>query len=337
MFLARKLPVVLAALRARLESLGVAYRWADAVADILVAGGRVRGVLLRSGAELACDRLVLAVGHSARDTFERLFARGVAMVAKPFAVGARVEHPQALIDRIQYGDRCGHPRLPAAFYHVTANVPAGGRTRGVYSFCMCPGGWIVDSSTEPGCLTTNGMSLARRNSPFANAALVVTVEPEDVWASGWDPSDPLAGLAFQRSLERRAYEVGGGAFTAPAQRLTDFLARRITTIAARSSYRPRVTGAELGDVLPPFVADALRLAVPKLDRTLKGFLTSEAQLVGVETRTSSPLRIVREELTCESPSHRRLYPCGEGAGYAGGIVSSAIDGQKVAAAILASL
>jgi uncharacterized protein len=328
-----KLPRILVGMRAHLEALGVEYRWSDPLVDLVVAGGVVRAARLGSGAELDCDRLVLAVGHSARALYERLVAAGVAAVSKAFAVGARVEHPQPLVDRAQYGDAWQHPKLPAAFYHVTAQV--GGR--GVYSFCMCPGGWIVNSSTEPARLATNGMSLKRRDSPYANAALVVGVEPADVAPFARYPGDPLAGMAFQRALEERAFTVGGGGFRAPAQRLDDFLARRATSEALRSSYRPGVVGADLAEALPPFVVAALRGALPVFDRTLRGFVTAEAQLVGVETRTSAPLRFLRDERTFESPSHRRLYPCGEGAGYAGGIVSAAIDGLRVAAAILATL
>jgi uncharacterized FAD-dependent dehydrogenase len=330
-----KLPIILQGLRARLEALGVEYRWSDPLVDVVVdASGRVGAARLRSGAELACDALVVATGHSAREIYEMLDARGVALEAKPFAVGARLEHPQPLIDRIQYGRDFGHPRLPAAFYHVTANVPAGGRERGVYSFCMCPGGWIVDSSTEPGRLATNGMSLKRRDSPYANAAMVVTVEPSDYASFARRPNDPLAGIAFQRHWEERAYAAGGGGFVAVAQRLDDFLARRATSVAGRSSYRPRVVGGNLEGTLPDFVLEALRRAVPVMDRSMRGFHTAEAQLVGIETRTSAPVRIVRDPVTLVSPTHPGLYPSAEGAGYAGGIVSAAIDGLKVARAIV---
>src|SRR5262249_41141970 len=204
---------------AHLGARGVASRWSDPLADLVVAGGRVRAARLASGDELGCDRVVLAVGHSARATYEMLVARGVATVAKPFAIGCRVEHPQPLVDRAQYGAAWQHPRLPAAFYHVTATL--GGR--GVYSFCMCPGGWIVHSATEAGRLATNGMSLSRRDSPYANAALVVTVGAGEVGPG------PLDGIAFQRAVEEKAFALGGGGFRAPAQRLDDFLAGRATT------------------------------------------------------------------------------------------------------------
>jgi hypothetical protein len=329
------LPMVLQGLRTHLEGLGVTYRFSDPLVDLVVRAGRVAGAKLRSGAVLEADAVVLAVGHSARSVYECLDARGVALEAKGFAVGARLEHPQPLIDRIQYGDQYRHPRLPAAFYHVTAQVDAGGRERGVYSFCMCPGGWIVDSATEAGHLATNGMSLKRRDSPYANAAMIVSVEPADVAALGRRPGDPLAGIAFQRAIEAKAYAAGGGGFVAPAQRLTDLIARRATTVALRSSYRPRVVGGDLGDVLPAFVTEALARGIPQIDRTMRGFLTGEAQFVGVETRSSAPVRILRDPATLMSPSHRGLYPGGEGAGYAGGIVSAAIDGLRLGRAVLA--
>jgi uncharacterized FAD-dependent dehydrogenase len=322
-----KLPLLLTGMRAHLEALGVGYRFGDPLADLVLARGRVRAARLGSGDELPCDRLILAVGHSARATYEMLLARGVAAVAKPFAVGCRVEHPQPLVDRAQYGAAWQNPRLPAAFYQLSATVG----TRGVYSFCMCPGGWIVNSSTEPGRLATNGMSLKRRDSPYANAALVVTVAPGDVGA------DAQSGIAFQRALEEKVFALGGGGFVAPAQRLDDFLAGRATRAPLRSSYRPGVVGADLAAALPPFVVDALRGALPVFDRTLRGFVTGEAQLVGVETRTSAPLRLVRDARTLESPTHPGLHPVGEGAGYAGGIVSAAIDGLRAADAIVAGL
>lgn len=320
-----RLPRILEGMRAHLVGLGVEYRWGDPLVDLVVENGRVRAARLGSGEELPCDRLILATGHSARAIYEMLVARGVATVAKPFAIGCRVEHPQPLIDRAQYGTAWQHARLPAAFYHVTATVG----TRGVYSFCMCPGGWIVNSSTEPERLATNGMSLKRRDSPYANAALIVTVDEKDVGPGS------LAGLAFQRAVEEKVFALGGGGFRAPAQRVDDFLARRPTQTALRSSYRPGVVGADLAAALPGFVIEALRGALPVFDRTLRGFVTSEAQLVGVETRTSAPLRVLRDERSLQSPSHARLYPCGEGGGYAGGIVSAAIDGLRVARAILA--
>jgi uncharacterized FAD-dependent dehydrogenase len=322
-----KLPQVLLALRADLEARGVRYLWSDPLVDLVTDGGRVRSAVLRSGAELPCDAVVLAVGHSARPVYELCVRRGVALVAKPFAVGARVEHPQPMIDRLQYGRAAGHPKLPAAFYHLTATADAGGE-RGVYSFCMCPGGWVVASATEEGGLCVNGMSLKRRDSPFANAALVVSVEPRD-FGDG-----PLAGVEFQRALERAAFTAGGDGYRAPAQRVSDFLAARATSSLRPSSYRPGVVEGRLDRLLPGFVVEGLRQGLRRFGRTMSGFDGADGQLVGVETRTSAPVRILRDPTSLESPSVAGLYPAGEGAGYAGGIVSAAIDGLRIADAIL---
>ncbi|MDW8284064.1 MAG: FAD-binding protein [Myxococcales bacterium] len=320
-----RLPRILSALRQNLEARGVVYLFEETVVDLLVRLGRAAGVVCASGRQVPADAVVLAPGHSARPLYELLLRRGVALQPKPFAVGVRVEHPQPLIDRIQYGAAAGHPALPPAFYHVTATC--GGR--GVYSFCMCPGGWVVPSATEPEGLCTNGMSLSRRNSPLANAALVVTVGPADF------PSDhPLAGVALQRQMERAAFALGGGDGSAPAQRLIDLVAGRPSQDVRPSTYRPRVVPAEVGAALPPPVREALREALQGFDRLLPGFVGPEAQLVGVETRTSAPVRILRNEALM-SPSLPGLYPCGEGAGMAGGIVSAAIDGLRVADAVLA--
>jgi uncharacterized FAD-dependent dehydrogenase len=327
-----RLPKLLVALREDLMRRGVTYRFGEKVTDLVLApNGELRGVRCASGAELCGDAVVLAVGHSARGVYEFLHRRGVRLEAKAFAIGARVEHPQPLIDRIQYGRAAEHPALPTAFYQVSTTC----HDRGVYSFCMCPGGWIVPSSTEPDGLCVNGMSLSRRDSPLANSALVVTVEPRDFAAYGTGPADPLAGVAFQRAVEQAAFTAGGGGFVAPAQRLVDLLARRASTSGLRpSTYRPRVTAGDLTTVLPPFVVDPLRDALRAFDRTMPGFLCAEAQLVGVETRTSAPVRILRDA-SLQSPGLAGLYPSGEGAGYAGGIVSAAIDGLRIADAIVA--
>ncbi len=323
-----RLPEILTRLRRTLEERGVTYRFSDPVTDLAIIGTapqrRIAGVRLRSGDELPADAVVLAVGHSARPIYELALARGIALVPKAFAVGARIEHPQPLIDRLQYGAAAAHPALPAAFYHLTANVDSS--ARGVYSFCMCPGGWIIASATEPEGLCVNGMSLKRRDSPFADAALVVTVEPRDFG------SDPLGGVEFQRALERRAYQAGGGGYVAPAQQAKDFLAGRTSSGPLPSSYRPGLTCARLDEILPPLVTSALRQALVRFDRTLPGFIAA-GQLVGVETRTSAPVRLLRN-VDLQSPTLAGLYPAGEGAGYAGGIVSAAIDGLRIADAIL---
>ena len=326
-----RLPMILLALRATLVARGVEYHWSDPVVDLATVGGRVAGVRLRSGYELPADAVVLAVGHSARPIYAMCHRLGVALVPKAFSVGARIEHPQPLIDRLQYGGAAGHPRLPPAFYQLAATVPSvSDGERGVYSFCMCPGGWIVAAATEADGLCVNGMSLKRRDSPFADSALVVTVEPRDFGAPG-----ALAGVEFQQALERRAFAVGGGGFIAPAQRVSDFLSGRATESALATSYRPGIVPGRLDEILPGFVTHALRGALGRFGQALPGFAGAEGQLIGVETRTSAPVRIVRDDRTLQSPTLGGLFPAGEGAGYAGGIVSAAIDGLRIADAILA--
>jgi hypothetical protein len=312
---------VLAAFRRHLLAGGAEVRFRTRLTDLNIRGGRIAGVCLNDCEELACDAVVLAPGNSARDTFQLLLERGVAVEAKPFAVGLRVEHPQEVISRIQYGAN-HHPQLPPADYALTARGPA---DRPVYSFCMCPGGVVVAGSSEEGGVVTNGMSHYRRDAPAANSALVVAVSPGDFGGSG-----PLAGIDFQRQLERRAFFLGGGDYRAPAQSLLGFLGRRGGTAA--SSYRPGTVAADLGECLPTFVAEALREGLNSFDRKMRGFISSEATLTGVETRTSSPVRILRGD-DCQSLTLRGLYPAGEGAGYAGGIMSSALDGIRVADAL----
>jgi uncharacterized FAD-dependent dehydrogenase len=323
-----RLPKVLSALRARIVELGGTYRFEAEVVGVRLERGAVRGVRLASGEEIAADVVVLAVGHSARAVYAWAAAAGLAMERKALAVGVRLEHPQPLIDEIQYGGAAGHPKLPPAFYELSAQ--AGGR--GVYSFCMCPGGWIVPAATEPDGVVVNGMSLSRRDSPFANAGFVVTIGAADF---GPDAAGPLAGIELQRAIERAAFLAGGGAFRAPAQRLGDFIANRASVAVGRTSYRPGVTPADLAGVLPPPVLEALRAGLRQIGARLPRFLSPDALLIAAETRTSAPVRLLRDPVTLVSPSAVGLYPAGEGAGYAGGIVSAALDGADVAARILA--
>ena len=284
-----RLPKILLALRADLEARGVRYIWSDPVVDLLIdrrqGRGRVRAVRLHSGQELPADAVILAVGHSARPIYELCRRRDIPLRPKPFAVGARIEHPQPLIDRIQYGRAAGHPRLPPAFYHVTASIrgPGSGPERGVYSFCMCPGGWVVAASTESDGLCVNGMSLKRRDSPLANSALVVTVNPED-----FGHTDVLGGLAFQQQLERFAFAQGGGGFRAPAQRVTDFLAGRPTETPLVSTYRPGVVGGHLGTLFPPPVTAALREALGQFGRKLPGFASRRSTARGCRDTHQRP-------------------------------------------------
>jgi len=322
-----RLPKVLTALREHLERAGVTYRFDTEVAGVRLERGRVRAVALAGGDEIAADVVVLAVGHSARALYDWAARADVALERKAVAVGVRIEHPQPLIDRIQYGRAAGHARLPPAFYELTTEAEG----RGVYSFCMCPGGWIVPAATEPGGVVVNGMSLSRRDSPFANSGFVVTVEPDDF---GPAAAGPLAGIELQRSIERAAFAAGGGDFRAPAQRLGDFLAGRASTEVGASSYRPGLAAIDLGRVLPPFVASALRAGLRRVGERLPAFLHAEALLIAAETRTSSPVRFLRDPVTLLARGLEGLYPSGEGAGYAGGIVSAALDGARIAERIL---
>ncbi|MDR1936256.1 MAG: hypothetical protein LBS49_11880 [Candidatus Accumulibacter sp.] len=315
-------------LRAEIEALGGEIRFQSRVDGLAIESGRVRGVTLAGGERIAAGHVVLALGHSARDSFAMLRESGVFMEAKPFAVGLRIEHPQALIDRARLGVNAGHPLLGAADYKLVYRARNG---RSVYSFCMCPGGQVVAATSEPGCVVTNGMSQYSRAERNANAGLVVNVVPEDF---GGGPGDPLAGIAFQRRLEARAFELGGGDYTAPAQRLDDFLAGRASTRlgAVTPSYQPGVRLTELSTALPGFAVAAIREAIPAFDRQIRGFALADAILTGVETRTSSPVRITRGE-DLQSLNVKGLYPAGEGAGYAGGILSAAIDGIRIAEAV----
>ena len=328
------LPAAVSAMREELERGGCEFRWNARVVDLEVAGGAVRGVVLADGGAVPCDRLVLAPGNSARELFELFAARGWPIESKPFAVGFRAEHPQALIDRIQYGPSAGKEGLPPADYKLADNPRIAGEARGVFSFCMCPGGVVVPTPTEAGMQCTNGMSNSHRSSPVANAGLVVAVAAKDFAAEGFE--GPLAGLAWQRKWEARAYELGGGGYLAPAQRVTDYLGRRLGKAPGRGSYRPGLTHVDLNVLYPAALREALHAGLRGFDGLMRGYVTEEAVLIGVETRTSSPCRLVRGA-DLQAPGIAGLYPAGEGAGYAGGIVSSAVDGLKVAERIAAEL
>jgi uncharacterized FAD-dependent dehydrogenase len=328
------LPAAISAMREELERGGCTFLWSARAVDLEFAGGRFRRLRLADGRTVDSDRLVLAPGNSARELFELFERRGWPIEAKPFAAGFRAEHPQALIDRIQYGTARRHPRLPPADYRLADNPRVGGEARGVFSFCMCPGGVVVPTPTEPEMQCTNGMSNSHRSSPLANAGIVVAVSPADFAAEGF--TGPLAGLAWQRKWEREAYRLGEGGYRAPAQRLTAYLSGKAGAPPDRTSYRPGVTPADLSVLFPPRVQEALRAGLRGFERRMRGFVTEEALLLGVETRTSSPCRLVRGT-DYHSPALRGVYPAGEGAGYAGGIVSSAVDGLKVAEAICAEL
>jgi uncharacterized FAD-dependent dehydrogenase len=320
-----KLRRVITTMRQYLKEQGAEFHFQAKVTGLRILKGHLQGIVVNDREELDAPILLLAPGHSARDTYGMLGEAGIAMESKPLAIGLRVEHPQRLIDRIQYGSSAGHPRLPPAEYQLTFRISQG---RAVYSFCMCPGGAVIAASSEREGLVTNGMSLFRRNSPWANSALVVQVGPEDFAAQG-----PFAGVEFQRRWEEKAFRLGGGNYRAPAQGLSDFLEGREPSSLRQTSFRPGITPARLEECLPSFVAESLREALPFFNRKMRGFSSPEAMLLGVETRTSSPLRILRGE-DYQSPNVRGLYPIGEGSGYAGGIVSSALDGLKAAEIIL---
>ena len=326
-----KLPKVVTRLRGTIEAAGSAVRFDARTVGLEVDGGRVRGVRLSSGEEIAAAAVLVAAGHNARDVFVMLAAAGALLEPKPFAVGVRIEHPQPLIDTIQYGKDAGHPLLPAASYRLATTVEG----RGVYSFCMCPGGWIVPATTEPDAVVVNGMSLSRRDSPFANSGIVVALEPADLALAGHE--GVFAGVEFQAAIERCMAALGGGNQVAPAQRLTDFIAGRESPALPRSSYRPGICSAPLHAELPRFLAQRLRAALSRFGRTMRGYETAEAVLVAVESRSSSPIRVVRDARTLESPTLPGVFPAGEGAGYAGGIVSAALDGVRVAERIASRL
>ena len=324
-------------MRATIESLGGEIRFGSRVDDILVevdaAGARhLRGVTLNNGDELRADHVVLALGHSARDTFAMLHARGVFVEAKPFSVGFRIEHPQSLIDQARFGPQAGHELLGAADYKLVHHASNG---RSVYSFCMCPGGTVVAATSEPNRVVTNGMSQYSRNERNANAGIVVGITPEDYAPYG---EGPLAGIALQRHWESQAFVLGGGDYSAPAQRVGDFIRNRPSSEfgAVLPSYTPGVTLGSLDEALPRYAIDAIREALPAFDRQIRGFAMDDALLTGVETRTSSPLRITRGE-DGHSLNTRGLFPAGEGAGYAGGILSAGVDGIKTAEAVARSI
>ncbi len=321
---------VVANLRETIKALGGEVRFERQVTGLSFTDGAVRGVTVANGESIETTHVVLAIGHSARDTFQMLYDGGVRFAAKPFSIGVRVEHPQVMTDRAQYGECAGDPRLGPAEYQLVHHCKNG---RSVYTFCMCPGGQVIAASSEPGQVVTNGMSAYNRNQPNANAAVLVGVRPEDFGAD-----HPLAGVAFQRRFEEKAFELGGGGYKAPAQLLGDFLAARASTSlgAVVPSYAPGVTLCDLRPCLPAYAAAAMCEAFPALDKKLRGFAMPDAVLTGVETRSSSPVRILRSK-DGVSESTQGLYPAGEGAGYAGGIVSSAVDGIRAAESVANSM
>jgi uncharacterized protein len=320
-------------MRADIVALGGEIRFQQRMTDVLIDGGAIRGVTLASGEQLHADHVVLALGHSARDTFEVLHRRGVFMEAKPFSIGFRIEHPQGVIDRARFGPSAGHPILGAADYRLVHHA---GNGRAVYSFCMCPGGTVVAATSEEQRVVTNGMSQYSRNERNANAGIVVGISPQDYRQGGLQEGtvSPLDGLAFQRQWESRAFVLGGGGYIAPGQLVGDFIKAQPSSAlgSVLPSYKPGVLMTDLRTALPDYAIAAIREALPAFERQIKGFAMADAVLTGVETRTSSPLRITRGK-DFQSVNVKGLYPAGEGAGYAGGIMSAAVDGIEVAEAL----
>ncbi|HPK53148.1 MAG TPA: NAD(P)/FAD-dependent oxidoreductase [Smithellaceae bacterium] len=325
-----RLRQVLINLRNKLTAMGCIIKFEKQITGFVIRHGALCAVEINEREEVKAGQLILAIGQSADDTYGKLWEAGVAMEAKPFAMGLRVEHPQELINVLQYGKWSGHPQLPPAEYFVTAALPH--LRRSVYTFCMCPGGEIIGCSASPGLVVTNGMSNSLRSGKFANSAVVVDVRVDDFAGAG----EPLAGLVFRGKWEQKAFKAGGGNYCAPVQRLTDFLAEKEAVAVGPTSFLPGTKPFPLAGVLPPFVGAALRAGIAEFNRKMPGFVTGEANLIGVETRTSSPVRICRKS-DGRSVNVDGIYPCGEGAGYAGGIISSALDGINAAEHLIANL
>jgi uncharacterized FAD-dependent dehydrogenase len=323
-----KLPAVVAAMRQTIIDAGGEIYFNRRISDIIIQNGKVKGVEDKNGDRFEAQAVILATGHSARDIYELIQRKGLALETKSFALGVRAEHPQALIDGIQYHESPRDPNLPAAAYSLVKQV----EDRGVFSFCMCPGGIIVPSATEAGQVVVNGMSNSRRNSPYANSGIVVQVDPSDI--AYLSEYGPFAGIELQRRIEDACWRAAGMTQSAPAQRITDFTKGIISSSLPECSYNPGIVPAPLHEILPPFVAGRLQQAFLQFDKMMKGFHTSEAVILGTESRTSSPIRIPRNPETLEHINLAGLFPCGEGAGYSGGIVSSAMDGVSCARAVV---
>lgn len=326
-----KLPHIITTIRQAIKDCGGEFLFEKKITDLLIKSNELTAVITEDGDKFEADAFILATGHSARDIFSLLHKKNILIEAKPFALGVRVEHPQELIDSIQYHCPVRGEFLPPASYSLVQQVNG----RGVFSFCMCPGGIIAPASTAPGELVVNGWSPSKRNNPFANSGMVVSVEEKD-YADLINKYGPLAAMEFQHAVEKVAYEKGGGKFVAPAQRLTDFTEKKLSLTLPDCSYVPGIHAAHLHEVLPFFIYNALKGAFKEFGKKMKGYFTNEAVVVATESRTSSPVRIPRDPETLQHPQVKQLYPCGEGAGYAGGIVSAAMDGERVAEAVINS-
>ncbi|MCI0750541.1 MAG: FAD-binding protein [Flammeovirgaceae bacterium] len=331
-----KLPKLIEEIRQTILNAGGEVHFNTSVTDFIIKSQTINGVVTDNGDKLEGEAVILATGHSARDIFKLLQSKKIDIEAKPFALGVRVEHHQNLVDRIQY--HCSADRglyLPASSYSLVHQASVKGKERGVFSFCMCPGGFIVPSATAQGEVVVNGMSPSRRDSKFANSGIVVAVEESDF--KKYNHEGALAGLYFQAEIEKKACDVAGKTQTAPAQRLLDFVEGKVSPSLLETSYQPGLASVDMREVLPDFIIQALRQGFKNFGSKMKGYLTNEAQVVGVESRTSSPVRIPRDKETLEHPHIKGLFPCGEGAGYAGGIVSAAMDGERCAEAVCSKI
>jgi len=333
-----KLPEIITAIREQIILSGGEFLFEQKVTDLLIQNDTIYAVTTASGNIFNADAVILATGHSARDIFELLHNKNILIEAKPFALGVRVEHPQSIIDSIQYHCSSRDEFLPPASYSLVQQV----NERGVFSFCMCPGGIIAPAATSEGELVVNGWSPSKRNNPFANSGIVTAVELKDIINFQKKPSrikenSPLSGMYFQQSVEQKAFQYGGGKFVAPAQRMVDFTQKKSSSTLPDCSYLPGIAATPLNEVLPPFVFASLQQAFIEFGKKMRGYFTNEAVLVATESRTSSPVRIPRDTETTQHPQINMLFPCGEGAGYAGGIVSAAMDGERVAENITSML
>lgn len=324
-----KLPKIIEEMRHSIIHAGGEIHFETKVSGFIIRDDEMKGVITARGDKVEGSGVILATGHSARDIFEMLHQQGILIEAKPFALGVRIEHQQSLIDSIQYHCENRSPFLPASSYSLVNQVNFNGISRGVFSFCMCPGGFIVPAATAPGEIVVNGMSPSRRDSKYANSGMVVAVETEDI-DKKYLKFGALANLAFQKEIEQKACALAGGRQTAPAQKMADFVNRRVSASLLPTSYQPGLTSVEMREVLPSFIAHRLQEGFKYFGKKMRGYLTNEAQIVGVESRTSSPVKIPRNSETLEHVQIKRLYPCGEGAGFAGGIVSAAMDGERCA-------
>lgn len=323
-----KLPTIVQNMRETILKYGGEMYFNTKVTDFIIEKDKMKGVVTADKKTWEGRAVILATGHSARDIFSLLEQKNIDLEFKPFALGVRIEHPQKLIDKVQYHCEDRGEYLPASSYSLVSQVNYKGKQRGVFSFCMCPGGFIVPSATENGEIVVNGMSPSRRNSKFANSGIVVSVDEDDL--KSFKSFGALAGVAFQQSIEQKACQLAGNSQKAPAQKMADFVQKKHSNELLDCSYQPGLTSVVLDEVLPDFIAHTLREGFIDFGKKMKGYLTNEAQIIGVESRTSSPIRIPRNPITCEHIKIANFFPCGEGAGYAGGIMSAAMDGEKCA-------